>query len=174
MEAFGGGVRSEVEAAVILGAALIQQRQRHVLSERPRQQSVEVAVHQDHVQGQVRPPPVTVPVQIRPGRHFVAAAPGVERHAGQARWLTFGLGLSPPPEAVDLPDEFPVVGGGGELLQVQLLAAELSSVELKEVGVVTQLLLQRFCREKTQSRSRCRHHAVTITAPSGGGASSPR
>lgn len=73
-----------------------------------------------------------VPIQIDLGSHFVATAPGVERHAAKARRLTSGLGLLLVPEVLDLPDQFAVVGRGLELLQVLLVPTELSRVEIQE------------------------------------------
>ena len=117
---------------MVSGTALIQNRQTHGLSERPRQQSVEVSWHQHNIKGQVSPSALAVPVQISFDSHFVAAAPGVERHAAQARRLTFGLGFLLFPEVLDLPDQFAVVGRRLELLQVLHVTAELIGVEFQE------------------------------------------
>lgn len=142
LEAFGCRVRSEAQTPVVTGAALIQNRQRYGLSERPRQQSVEVSRHQDNIKGKVIPSSLPVPVQIDLGGHFVAAASGVKWRAAQARWLTFGLGFPPVPEVVDLPDQSAVIGCRLELLQVLLVAIELSGMEIQETRVMLQILLQ--------------------------------
>ena len=148
LEAFGLRVGSEVQTPVVSGATLIQNRQRHRLSERPRQQSIKVSWHQDHIEGQVSPSSLAVPIQIGFDSHFVATASSVERCAAQARWLTFGLSVPPFPEVLDLPDQFAVIGHRLELLQVLLVVTELSGVEVQETRVTLQIRLHSPWRKK--------------------------
>lgn len=142
LEAVGRRVGSEAEGPVVGGAALVQQRQRDGLPEGPRQQRVKVSRHQDDVQGQVTSSPLPVSVQVRLGRHFVATAPGVERHAAQARLLTSGLRLLLLLEVLDLPDEPAVKAGGLQLPEVLLVVLQLSGVEVQEARVALDVLLQ--------------------------------
>lgn len=143
MEAFVCRVGPKVETLVVPGTALVQNRQRHGLFERPRQESVEVSRHQDHVEGQVSPSPLAVSVEVRLHGHLVAAAAGVEGHAAQARSLTGGFGFPLFLEIFDLPDESAVKGRQLQLLQMLLVESELSDVELQETRVTLQILLQR-------------------------------
>lgn len=142
MEACVCGVRPEIKTLVVPGAALVQNRQRHGLFERPRQKSVEVSGHQNDVKGQVSSSSFPVSVEVGLHGHLVAAASGVEGHAAQTRMLTRGFGFPSFLEIFDLPDESAVVGGQLKLLQVLLVESELSDVELQETRVTLPILLQ--------------------------------
>ena len=74
-------IRSERVRQVSSTAFLVDQYQGHLLLERPRENVVVVALHDDEEEGQMGALPDPVPVQIDASAHLIAVAARVKRLA---------------------------------------------------------------------------------------------